>query len=191
MSFHKFLPFVLMLLFFTACKENIQYHGDSYLNYPDMESILRESIDRIKSEPVIYQKVVLDVQTKKSDTILVPYDKMDWDEIKSHFLKANIQTKKYDKKYDIGILNDTLTRSRTVLYSAKDPNLYTHQLNIVANQDDNKIRSIYIECEDNGFFSSKTEKLLLSPGSTIQIQEKTKRPLQKEQFIITTYKFEY
>ena len=92
---------------------------------------------------------------------------MDWKSILQPFFASDISDKKYLDQYNFSLFEDDVTDTRTLMYEAKDTKLFTKLLQIVTDQENNKITSIYVETEKNG----KLQKLLYAPVKLIQIQE--------------------
>lgn len=183
-SFLLLLPFGLLLL--TGCGKK-EYHGDAVTNYPDMSVILTEYLTPYEKSPYTFRKVSVDGDQK--DTVYLQAKDVNWKEIEKPFLAANLYDPKLDKQYKIDVMSDTLTSMMTMVYTSLNRTNHTIKLSIKASLYDNKIRSLYAETSEKGFFSSADYKLLLVTGKTIQIQEASKKPFSRLKRKITTWNF--
>ena len=86
-------------------------------------------------------------------------------------------------------MSDTLYPIMTLLYTSINPKNSTQKLSINAENVDNKIKSVYMETKDNGFFFSEEKKVLYVVGRTLQIQSTTKKPFSAASKKIIQYIF--
>ncbi len=183
--------FVLYLLassiFLFSCKSNTSIEGDSVVNYPNLENIYNEQLARYETDTVLVYKIVQLGTTK--DSTYTTTNKLQWEPIKQYFVDANFSKVAFDKKYKMDVLTEPYTDVITYLFTPLDKNVYTKTLSIKSNQSTSILSSIYFERNERGFFSKKNIKLLYAVGKTLQIQEYTKKPFQKETRTITTYNF--
>lgn len=103
----------------------------------------------------------------KVDSSYVSVFNMDWDAVLGVFFNADISDKKYNGKYNLSVLIDNATDSKTYYYEAKEKSLFTRSLQVVTDPMTNRVKSIYLETAKNG----KTAKLYYAPVKKIQIQE--------------------
>lgn len=178
---------LFMVLIFASCKEEKEYHGEPVGNYPNMQTLVGAHLDSVAKEPIVYKRIVL--EKGERDTSFIKSADMPWEEIKEAFMDADIKKKSLDKKYSIDLLGNSEMGAFTLLHTALSPSLYTQSMSLVIDDFDKKLRSLYVETDDPGFFSSKSERLLLIPGQTIQIQRNTKPMFSEAKSIIRTYSF--
>lgn len=184
------LPIFLLLstgLFLIIGCGKKDYAGDAVTNYPDMSVILNEYLKPYEKSPYTFRRVSMEGSTK--DTAYLQAKEINWKELEKPFLEANLYDPKLDKQYKIDVMSDTLTSMMTMVYTSLNKTNYTQKLSIKASLYDNKIRSLYAETKENGFFSSAEYKLLLVTGKTIQIQEATKKPFSSLKRKVTTWNF--
>ena len=77
----------------------------------------------------------------------------------------------------------------TLLYTSINPKNEVQKLSINAENTDNKIKSIYWESRNDGFFNSEEKKVLYVVGQTLQIQEFSKKPFVSAKKKIIQYVF--
>ncbi len=179
--------FFLFSTLLISCVNSGDYQGDSMMNYPDMNLIVKDYLSEYEKSPHTFLK--LDIRNGKKDSSYVKANDINWKEIHSFFNKANLYQKKLDKQYTITVISDTINPIMTLLYTSINPRNYTQKLSINAENIDNKIKSIYLETKDNGFFFSEERKVLYVVGRTLQIQNTTKKPFSASSKIITQYNF--
>lgn len=183
----KAFPALLLLLLFAACKPSPKPDGDSMVNYPDMDMILRENLEPYQHEPYTFKLTT--VSNGKKDSSFLKASQVDWDEWKRPFLQANLYQKKLDKCYDIDVFTDTVLGKITLMLSALDPKAITSRMSVMARSSDNKIMSVYAETRDAGFIATHEYKLLFVNGKTLQIQETSKYPFMDPMRSVRTLSF--
>ncbi|HQW47792.1 MAG: hypothetical protein IPH46_11715 [Bacteroidetes bacterium] len=185
-SFH-FLAFIFISSTFIACNNSNKYQGDSILNYPDMQLIIKDYLLEYEKLPNTFLK--LHIENGKKDSTYVNATQIDWKEINGLFEKANLYQKQLDKQYIITVISDTLNPIMTLLYTSINPKNEVQKLSINAENTDNKIKSIYWESRNDGFFNSEEKKVLYVVGQTLQIQEFSKKPFVSAKKKIIQYVF--
>lgn len=176
-----------LTLNWMACSSKTEYNGAAMINYPDMKVLLDQFLGPYKKEPYSFRKVVR--EGDKADTVFLKAKDVEWGKIESQFMKASLFDKKYDKQYQIDVLEDTIASSLTVMYNSLNPKNPTSKLNIKSTQDNSQVLSIYAEVSDQGFFISEEYKLLYVNHKTIQLQEAIKKPFSGLKRKVTTYTF--
>jgi len=178
-----FVFFILSI----ACNKEEKYDGDSMINYPDMELILKENLEPYQKTPYTFK--LMTIENGKKDSVFLKASEVAWKELKAPFLKANLYQKKLDKHYDINVFTDTLYGKMTMLLTSIDPKAITSKLSITAKSGTNNIMTIYAETHDAGFFITKEYKLLYVVGKTLQVQEAKKYPFMDVKKTIKTLSF--
>lgn len=114
---------------------------------------------------------------------------LDWASIFKVFFETDISNPKFIGQYDFSAFNDHQTATNTFYYEAKNPKLYTRKLQIIADEVNNKIESIYIEAAKQDRMGTKTVKLFYTSLRSISIQElETSKTGQKKELRVV-YKF--
>lgn len=170
-----------------ACSDKDKYGGDSMINYPDLNLIMKDYLQQYQKSPYTFLRV--ETRKKKRDSTFLSAEKVDWKEVNTLFEKANLYQKQLDKQYTITVISDTLNPTMTLLYTSINPKNLVTKLSINAENTDNKIQSIYWETRDEGFFNSKEKKVLYVVGKTIQIQEYSKDAFSSGKKKIIQYVF--
>ncbi len=107
---------------------------------------------------------------KTDSTYLNAYN-LEWGDILRRFFESDIGKPQYIGHYNFDMFLDNSTGTRNFYYEAKDDTQFTRKLQISAMQENNKIRSIYIETERRSGMKDMIQKLYYAPLSVIQIQE--------------------
>jgi hypothetical protein len=170
-----------------SCTDSGKYQGDSMMNYPDLNLVVKDYLLEYEKLPNTFLK--LEIEKGKKDSSYVKASDIKWEEIHTYFDRANLYQKELDKQYSITVMSDTLNPIMTLLYTSINPKNFTQKLSINAENIDNKIKSIYMETRDNGFFYSEEKKVLYVVGRTLQIQQTTKKPFSAAKKKIIQYIF--
>jgi hypothetical protein len=184
----RFTSIVFLIILLASCRGNKNKAvGVSYINYPNMEEVIKENLDPYIAQNFNYKKT--DYTSGKKDTSFVKNADIPWADIKKLLLENNLYSKKLDKKYTIDVAVDTLAFTKTMIYTATDKSLAIKTMSITHDEMLNKMSSIYFESYSNGFFSSSEIKVLYVVGKLIQLQEKAKKAFKKEKKSIVQYDF--
>lgn len=180
------LLFTMFIIGMASCKSK-KPTGEGYLNYPDMNVIIKDNLVGFKTFPKSFTLVT--TQGTQRDTQQVPAANLDWAYYENTLRKTNIFSKSFDRKYKIEALNDDMTATVTYLYQANDLSCKTKKINVITDMFDNSVKSIYVEYEDPGFFTSEYYKILFVYGKSLQIQERRKQPFQKMKSVVRQINF--
>lgn len=186
MTIRLLLSSILFAFLLSACSEK-EYQGDAVLNYPDMKLILSDYLKPYEKAPNTFREVQW--EGKNRDTAFRSAADMPWKKIEETFLKANLFDSTLDRQYKIDVLTDTINSTMSMVYTSLKSANKAGKLVIKASLYDNKIRSLYTEVREAGFFTSTEYKLLYVPGKTIQIQELNKRPFSDLRRKVSTWSF--
>jgi hypothetical protein len=182
---------ILISIFFitiiSACGSKALYDGDAMANYPNLNQIWKENVEPYQKGIYTYQQVI--IENSKKDTSILKAEQVDWKLLKQAFSEADIYKKEFDRMYKVDVLEDEMAGSRTFLYTPLDVKAVTKKLSLNVRASDNAILSVYAETNDVGLFNSKSYKLLLATGKTIQVQERSKKPFSKAKHRITNLTF--
>lgn len=180
----------ILLLFLFSCKQSEKtFDGESFINYPDIAKLLNDNMTPYENAAI--QVKVTTIENDQKSEKLMRASELNWAEIKKPFLDADFNSETYNNEYEISIFEDTISHSNTILYTSLDKSNPTKKLSIVAGMGQTLFKSLYIENNQSGFFSSESYKLLYEGGQTIQIQKRIKKPFAKEKNIVQTIKFLY
>lgn len=125
----------------------------------------------------------------KKDSVMLSALTMKWSAIFQTFFATDISDPKFLDQYDFSMFEEPTTEARTFTYTAKNPELFTQKLQILADYYNNKIRSIYIETQKQDFWSTTTQKLYYAPVKTILIQEHKDPLIGSQKEMVLEYKF--
>jgi hypothetical protein len=128
-------------------------------------------VNKLYGQPIALERVYRD--DDRFDSSLLPITALDWNEVISVFAKTDISAPEFVGKYVFTVSDDNLTATRVLTYTAARPDLFTRIFQINTDLFDFRVKSLYIETKESGFWKSISQKLLYSPGNIIQIQEDT------------------
>lgn len=164
---------VMALLLFTACKPKpkplpVQYDADKG-TYFSIKQYVKDQWNTYLGQPFGIIKVT--TRNGKADSSLKNTYNVAWGDILDKFFATDISKPEYLGHYRFDMFLDESTDTRNFYYEAIDDTLFTRKLQISAMQENNKIRSIYIETERKTGTKDIIQKLSYLPLKVIQIQE--------------------
>lgn len=157
-------------------------------NYFSIKQFAMDQWSTYEGQPYTLEKVV-QMNGKKDTTYISALD-MDWASVLKVFFDSDISDKKYLERYNFSLFEDDATLTRNFYYEAKEKELFTRKLQIAADEETNKIRSIYIETAKNGTLNDLNQKLYYVPMKLIQIQEFEKSKTGPDKDIRIEYRFQ-
>ncbi len=164
---------VMLVFILVSCKPKQNDKAVEELaekgTYFSIKQFIADQWSLYHGQPYGLQKIVY-LNGKVDSAMVSAYD-LDWAPIFKVFFETDISDKKFLGKYDFSKFADDATMTHNFFYEANDPKLFTRKLQISADNVNNKIRSIYIETQKQGQWSSKTQKLFYMPVKVISIQE--------------------
>lgn len=179
---------VPLFLFFASCKpEEHKPADDAGGTYFSIKQFAKDQWDTYKGQPYSLMKVVT-LNGKTDSTLLSAFD-MEWGRVFKIFFDTDISDSKYLGQYDFTMFEDNTTGTRNFYYEAKNEKLNTQKLQISADLETNKIRSVFIEAQDNQKWHSKTRKLFYMPVKLISIQEFEKSTPGPDKELRVEYRF--
>ena len=149
-----------------AVKNDITNSGGTYFS---IKQFIQDQWSLYHGQPFGLRKIVY-LNGRVDSTMVSAYD-LDWAPIFRVFIESDISDRKFLGKYDFSSFPDDATETNNFFYEAKDDKLYTRKLQISADNVSSKVRSIYIETQKKGKWSSRTQKLFYMPVKIISIQE--------------------
>lgn len=161
----------ILLILFTACnnkntQENAEQAQGSYFSIVDFTI---DQWNTHRGEPYGIKKTVYlngTVDSSFTNAISMP-----WAPVFKVFFETDISDEKFIGRYDFSAFEETTTVSKSFVYEAKDPKLYTRKMQIVADYFTDKVTSVYIEAEKKDRLGTKSVKLFYEPLRSISIQE--------------------
>jgi hypothetical protein len=163
---------VFSCLIITGCKRKDKITApvaDKGAGYFSIIQFCKDQLEIHWGQPFTLEKIV--VLNGKKDSSLVSSDMVDWGSVVNTFFRTDISDKKFLDQYSFSSFDDNASATRTYYYEAKNEDLFTRTLQIVADPFTNKIKSVYIETAKKGRFGEKTQKLFYIPVKVVQIQE--------------------
>ena len=174
------------VLFFTlpSCKKKKGTTDvppmDTTQTYFSIRQFMQDQIASYREQPYSLNRFA--TLNGKTDSSMVNFSNMEWAPIYKAFLETDISAVKYLGRYRFSQFEAGAAGNIVLSYEAKEPELFTRNLQITIDPANNKILSIYIESAKDG----SKQKLLYIPLKVIQIQDDevswtgTKRNLRLE-----------
>lgn len=168
------LPVVAVVLL-VACKPRVKPQSADIADnagqgtYFSINQYIKDQWNTYLGQP--YSIIKVTKQNGKTDSVIMNAYTIEWGDIFKRFFESDIGKPQYIGHYKFDMFLDESTDTRNFYYEAIDDTLYTRKLQISAMQENNKIRSIYIETEKRSGTRDVIQKLYYSPLSVIQIQE--------------------
>lgn len=169
-NMNRFL-FLAILIAISSCKKSEPQDKNEIAGLTYF-SIIEYTIDEWNSNygrPLGIQKKVFFNNTV--DSVATNTFDMDWAPVLKTFFETDISDEKYIGQYKFTGFVDDMTNTDNFMYEAKEKNLFTKKIQIVADKTTDRISSIYIEAEKEDRLGTKTVKLQYTPLKTISIQE--------------------
>jgi hypothetical protein len=167
--------FSLFILTLFSCNRSDKPAGsagqttDTAGTYYPIKQLIDQQIKRYYGEP--YALSMNATINGKKDSAFLNMETMDWASIIKVFRATDISDKKYIGHYNYSEFLDNTTGYGVAIYEAKDPDLFTRQLQITADPVTMEVFSVYIETAKSSFWRSTRQRLLYKPLKIIQIQE--------------------
>lgn len=179
-----------LLILLAACQQKeapMTVNKSNTSTYFSVIDFTKDQWSTFRGQPyVIHQYSTVNGRT---DSAILSALTMKWSSIFKAFFASDIGDPKFLNQYDFSMFEEPTTAARTFTYTAKNPELFTQKLQILADYYNNKIRSIYIETQKQDFWSTTTQKLYYSPVRVIQIQEHKDPLIGSQKDRVLEYKF--
>lgn len=188
MSFRLF-TIVIAFLFVGSCKpasEAGQPSTDGIFYFP-LKGFIKDQWDTYHGQPFSLVKTV--ILNGKTDSSYISGMEMEWGALIKMFFDADINHPKFAGQYEYSNFDDMSTGTRNLYYEAKDVTLYTRKMHIAIDLETSRIRSVFIETEDNTRGHSKNRKLFYKPVKLITIQEFEKSTPGPDKDLRIEYRF--
>jgi len=191
----RHLPvFLTIIVLFFSCKRSETTAGaaneiitDSTQTYFSINQLIDDQIALYYGQPFTLYRIA--TLNGKLDSTIVNTDNMDWAAILKAFRGTDISDRKYLGQYKFSMFDDDATGNRILVYEAKDPKLFTRQLQLIIDPSNFKILSVYVETAKNTTWRSRKQKLLYMPLKIIQLQEDEKPLVGEARNLHVDYRF--
>ncbi|MCD6012261.1 MAG: hypothetical protein K0Q79_2123 [Flavipsychrobacter sp.] len=160
-----------MVLLFTACdkKEDKEDYSNVQGNYFSINQYILDQWNTFAGEPFVIQKTTW-VNGKTMDSSYTNSDTINWARLFAIFSATDISDRKYLGQYSFNQFDDNQDGTHNFFYMAKDHDLFTQKLLLTVDQENMKVKGIYIETYKKSATDECTQKLYYSPMKKIQIQ---------------------
>ena len=182
------IVFFLSLTVVSACNKRAEKLAAPDASAGTYFSIIQFADDQFRTywgQP--FSLVRVENRNGKTDSTILGANQIDWAGELKPFFNADISDPAFLGRYQFSTFEDDITDSRTFYYEAMEPELFTRNMQITADQVTNKVKSIYIETNKDG----RVQKLYYAPIRLIQIQEFESSLLGGERNLRLEYRFLY
>lgn len=163
---------LLIVLLFAACnnkKEEKEDYSNVEGNYFSINQYMLDQWNTFSGEPFVIKKMMW-INGKTEDSSYSNSDTINWARLFTIFSETDISDRKYLGQYTFNQFDDNQDGTHNFFYMAKDPDLFTQKLLLTADQENMKVKGIYIETFKKSATDEVTQKLYYSPMKKIQIQ---------------------
>jgi hypothetical protein len=165
---YRILTVSVFIFTFIACntrKAEVTPAAVPGEGYFSIKQFVADQWQTFKGQPFGMEKVVT-LNGKKDSSVISAFD-AEWGAIMKPFFESDISDTKFLDRYNYSAFKDDATYTLNLYYEAKEDKLFTRKLHIMLDDVTAKIKSIYIETDDN----KTTRKLFYIPLQVISIQE--------------------
>lgn len=186
----RLLAFIFSWFFISSCSiadappVQEKAEGGTYFS---IKGFIKDQWNTYSGQPFTFVKTV--TLNGERDSSFVPGSDMEWGPLFKTFFDTDISDPKFLGQYDFTMFEDNATFTRNFYYEAKNEKLFTRKLQISADLENNKIRSVFVETADNERWHSKSRKLFYIPLKVISIQEYEKATPGPDKDLRIEYRF--
>ncbi|SRR5690606_31757593 len=174
----------LLLLCSCGSKNNGQQELESLWSIN--EFIIDQHNQKV-GEPIVLTKIV--TLNGKTDTTYEALDQVDWATVFKIFGATDISHPKYASQYTVSNFDDNFLEMSSLIYTAKDPNLFVQRVDINYDNETMKISSIYISTNKDNWLKQKQQQLIYDVNKKILINENESSRWGKDKELTIEYKF--
>lgn len=189
----RILLLFIPVLFLFSCKRNAGNKGDvsrgtdTSQSYFPLARFVTGQMHLYNGQPISLYRI--EKKGEQRDTAIVNSLTMDWALIIRAFRGADISDPKFVGRYNVSFFEEDVTGNRTLVYEAREPELFTRQLQVTIDPLTGNVVSIYVETAENGTWRSTSQHLLYKANKLIQIQQDDNPMFGKRKKIHVDYRF--
>ena len=177
-------------ILFSSCKKKnaIDPFADVQGNYFSIRQFGIDQWNTYAGRPFTILKTVK--INNKTDSSYTNSDTLNWgDAIFKTFFETDISDRKWLGQYTFTQFDDNEEGTHNFYYKANDPDLFTQKLLITIDQQNSKVKGIYIETYKKTIFDECKQTLFYSPMETVQIQTDDKPGIGSRKYSVVQYYF--
>jgi hypothetical protein len=184
---YSFLGIVSLIIGIAACTSTPKDDYDPNTSYWSVNQFIIDQYRiRVGDSLAVTKTVYLN---GKSDTTYIRFDEVDWTTIFKVFGAADISHPKFYNRYTFDHFEDNFLKNGSLVYTAKDQDLFVQKLNVSYDTYTQGVQFVYIETLKDDWLRSKEQKLSYYVGKKIVIQEEEKSFFGGDKELIVTYEF--
>jgi hypothetical protein len=166
----KFVLISVSVVLFISCK-NYQNSNQKDTVFYDLRAFLQKEIKDVCSTPYLIQQI--STRDNKKDSVII--DTTDFKKWGEEFLARDINTEKLRSSYAESIFHDLGNRTYTLNYTLKQGDLPVQLLDILLNEDNNKVSRVFIKSIEKKGDVVIIEQLSWKAGKSFQVNRFYKR----------------
>lgn len=187
-----FLLFV-SLFFSTGCQflksPDSATGNDSTEGYYSIKGFLDDQWALLNGEPIVLLRVA--TFNGKKDSSYVKFDSALWVSIRKQFDPSDISDPRFLNQYKFTLYSDNSLNLDFINYEALNKDLFTRSLNMSFDNENHKIKSIFIETRKMNGSYEKSQKLTYMPYTLIRIQTFEKSIISSPENLSVSYYFKF
>ena len=194
-KYFKYTGFLILFLALTisSCKKKKKEAGpDANLtgSYFSIKQFALDEWNTFAHDPFTIVKTVK-VNSGATDSSFTNSDTISWAPIFKAFFETDISGRTFLGKYTFTQFDDNQDATHNFFYEAdpEDDELFTRKVLITIDQNNHRVKGIYIETLKKNIMGERTQRLYYSPMKTIQIQTDEKPVVGGNKLTIVQYDF--
>jgi hypothetical protein len=177
----------LALMQTYSCKKKVVVSApvitDTTQTYFSIKGFIKDQVLLLVGQP--YSLNQFTTLNGKTDSTMVNFYTMDMGYVLKTFLATDISDPKFLGKYKFSSFAEVSTGNQTLMYEAKEPELFTRSFSFTVDPTNNMILSFYIETMKG----DNHQRLLYVPLKVIQIQDYEASTFGKARDFRVEYRF--
>lgn len=161
---------VVIILLFVSCK-NHQSNNKKDIVFYDVKTFLQKEIKDITATPYLIHQI--STRDNKKDSVII--DTIAFKKWCELFLARDINTEKIRPAYKESIFHDLGNKTYTLNYTLKQADLPVQLMDVLLNEDNNKVNRIFIKSIEKKGDMVIIEQLSWKAGKSFQVNRFYKR----------------
>ncbi len=181
---------MLMLTVFSCKKKIVEAPvavTDTTQTYFSIKGFLKDQVILLSGQPYSLNEFI--TRDGKTDSDMVNFYTMDLGYVLKTFIATDISNPEFLGKYRFSNFEEASTGNRTLMYEAKEPDLFTRTFSFSVDPTNDRILSLYVETSKKVSGGHLHQRLLYIPLKTIQIQEDEGATFSKTRNLRVEYRF--
>lgn len=194
MQILKIIAPLLLIAVLASCGKKVPQYNPKEIISADAKDTLYFSVkdfmdDQWKNKghlPYLLTKIVK--SSNKTDSAFIVWDSAFY-QFRAAFDSTDISSPRFLNFYKFSISKEDALGIYNITYDAENPKLFTQKLVVGVDQENNRVRTLYVETKVDNTFTYRSQKLTYIPDRAIQIQTFNKSTFSKPKETIVVYLF--